>query len=100
MWKADDGLRKYLTFKRHNLLADDFGVGYDLIMCRNVVIYFTDEAKQALYERFFDALKPGGVLFIGGTERIFKCDEIGYETVAPFLYRKPTLGIKSWQNAS
>ena len=100
IWRADEKLRKHLSFKRHNLLADKFGTNYDLIMCRNVVIYFTEEAKDALYNRFFDALKPGGVLFVGGTERIFKSGEMGYETVAPFFYRKPTLGVKTWQNAS
>ena len=100
VWKADEKLQKYLTFKRHNLLADKFGTNFDLIMCRNVVIYFTEEAKDSLYQRFFDALKPGGVLFVGGTERIFKSGEMGYGTVAPFYYQKPTLGVKTWQNAS
>jgi len=99
-WKADDILRRHLKFKRHNLLADRFDRNFDLIMCRNVVIYFTDEAKDVLYRRFFDALRPGGILFVGGTERINKSDEMGYETALPFYYRKPTLGVNTWQNAS
>jgi chemotaxis protein methyltransferase CheR len=69
-------------------------------MCRNVVIYFTEEAKADLYKKFFQALKPGGILFVGSTERIFKADEIGYQTVLPFYYQKPLLGEKSWRNAS
>ena len=82
-------LRERVLFRRHNLLADPFESGYDLICCRNVVIYFTDEAKERLYARFFDALAPGGYLFIGGTERIFHYGRIGYEMPSPFLYRKP-----------
>lgn len=100
VWKADEALSKSLKFKRQNLLADRFEKNFDLIMCRNVVIYFTEEAKESLYRRFFDALKPGGILFVGGTERIFKSGEMGFETAAPFYYRKPTLGVKTWQNAS
>jgi len=100
VWTADQKLRKYLNFQKQNLLKDRFEPGHDLIMCRNVVIYFTDEAKDKLYERFFEALKPGGILFVGSTERIFKSNEIGFETAWPFFYRKPLLGNKTWRNAS
>ena len=100
LWRANEDVRKCLQFKRHNLLADKFDRHFDLIMCRNVVIYFTDEAKDGLYRRFFDALKPGGILFVGGTERIFKSAEIGYEAALPFFYRKPMLGAETWRNAS
>lgn len=93
-------LRKYLSFKKQNLLADRFDRGFDLIMCRNVVIYFTEEAKAELYQKFFDALRPGGYLFVGSTERIFKANEIGFETEKPFFYKKPMLGKNKWQNAS
>ncbi len=93
-------LKRYLTFKTQNLLADRFDSGFDLIMCRNVVIYFTDEAKDQLYRRFYDSLRPGGVLFVGSTERINASGEIGYETSIPFFYRKPIKGDKQWRNAS
>ncbi len=99
-YTADPRLKKYLEFRKGNLLADRFDTGFDLIMCRNVVIYFTEEAKADLYKKFFQALKPGGILFVGSTERIFKADEIGYQTVLPFYYQKPLLGEKSWRNAS
>jgi chemotaxis protein methyltransferase CheR len=82
-------LRSRVRFARHNLLADPFESGYDLICCRNVVIYFTDEAKERLFERLAAALAPGGVLFLGGTERIFSYREIGLEVLAPFFYRRP-----------
>lgn len=97
---ADTKLRKYLTFQKGNLLGDRFDTGFDLIMCRNVVIYFTDEAKDELYEKFFRSLKPGGILFVGSTERISKSEEIGYKTAKPFYYQKPISGDKEWRNAS
>jgi chemotaxis protein methyltransferase CheR len=99
-WNATDGLRKYLTFRRGDLLSEKFDTGYDLILCRNVVIYFTDEAKSGLYKKFFDALKPGGVLFVGGTERIFNSKQLGYESPLPFFYQKPLEGEMRWRNAS
>jgi chemotaxis protein methyltransferase CheR len=71
------------------MLEDRFQTGFDLILCRNVVIYFTDETKDALYERFFASLKPGGHLFVGGTERIADYKDIGFESSIPFFYRKP-----------
>ncbi len=90
-----------LSFKRHNLLRDSFETGFDLILCRNVVIYFSDEAKDALYRRFFSSLRPGGVLFVGSTERVFQGREIGFETPWPFYYQKPkTQREQTWRRAS
>lgn len=99
-WFAKPEITKYLTFGKQNLLADRFETNFDLIMCRNVVIYFTDEAKNQLYRRFYDALKPGGILFVGSTERIFEADEIGFTTPRPFFYQKPLKEDKVWRNAS
>ena len=81
-------IRRRVTFHAHNLLADNFERNYDLICCRNVVIYFTDDAKEKLYARFRDALKIGGVLFVGGTERIFNARELGLSSTAPFFYQR------------
>jgi chemotaxis protein methyltransferase CheR len=85
----NDDIKSRVEFKKHNLLLDKFESGFDLILCRNVVIYFTEEAKDALYRRFFAALKPGGVLFVGGTEAILNFREIGFQSYIPFFYRKP-----------
>lgn len=99
-WFALPRLQKLVTFKAHNLLRDPFESGFDLILCRNVVIYFNDEAKSRLYAAFFEALKPGGVLFVGSTERIFDAKTIGFEQDLPFFYRKPQRGSTAWRNAS
>jgi len=82
-------IRQLLSFRHHDLLRDDFARGFHLILCRNVVIYFTDESKDRLYREFFESLTSGGVLFIGGTERIFGAEAIGFEHLSVFFYRKP-----------
>lgn len=82
-------IKSRIEFKQHNLLLDRFETGFDLILCRNVVIYFTEEAKDQLYRRFFASLKPGGVLFVGGTEAILNFRDMGYVSYLPFFYRKP-----------
>jgi len=78
-----------VEFKRHNLLKDKFETGFDLILCRNVVIYFTEEAKDQLYANFFKSLKPGGILFVGATEAILNFRKLGYTSFQPFFYQKP-----------
>ena len=100
VWTADASLRRYLTFKTGNLLRDVLDTGFDMIMCRNVVIYFTEPAKSALYKKFHRALKPGGFLFVGSTERVFNSRELGFDTPLPFFYRKSLQGETEWRNAS
>jgi chemotaxis protein methyltransferase CheR len=69
-------------------LRDRVAGPFDLIACRNVVIYFTDEAKTKLYQSFVDALRPGGYLFIGATEVIGGAAQLGLRYVAPCFYVK------------
>ena len=82
-------IKSVIEFKRHNLLKDPFESGFDLILCRNVVIYFTEEAKDQLYANFFKALKPGGILFVGATEAILNFRKLGYTSFQPFFYQRP-----------
>jgi chemotaxis protein methyltransferase CheR len=82
-------VKKLVEFRRQNLLTDTFDRNLDLILCRNVVIYFTEEAKQVLYEKFFAALAPGGVLLVGGTEPLLRYREYGFECIGSTFYQKP-----------
>lgn len=84
-------LRELTEFSQHNLLADGFETGWDLIACRNVVIYFAEEATDELYRRLFDALKPGGYLFVGGTERVRDAAGLGFAQPRPYFYQKPDI---------
>ena len=82
-------IKSVVEFKRHNLLKDKFETGFDLILCRNVVIYFTEEAKDQLYTNFFNSLKPGGILFVGATEAILNYRKMGYKSYTAFFYQRP-----------
>lgn len=84
---AED-IKQQVRFRQHNLLSDPFDKGYDLIVCRNVTIYFTDEAKVQLYRKFAQSLKPGGYLFVGATEQISSPEQYGMSAVSVFFYRK------------
>ncbi|HHY73168.1 MAG TPA: protein-glutamate O-methyltransferase CheR [Bacillus bacterium] len=87
-YKVSDEIKRTVTFKKHNLLADTFDTNFDLIVCRNVLIYFTEEAKEVLYKKFSAALRPGGILFVGSTEQIFNPQLYGFDTEDTFFYRK------------
>lgn len=88
-YAVKSAIKQCIEFKRHNLLKDPFENNFDLILCRNVVIYFTEEAKDQLYANFFKALKPGGILFVGATEAILNFRKLGYTSFQPFFYQKP-----------
>lgn len=83
-----DRLKRMVRFEQGNLLLDPFGRDYDLIICRNVMIYFTEPAKRELYRKFGEALRPGGILFVGSTEQIFTPSRYGLEAADSFFYRK------------
>lgn len=89
-WEVRPELRAMATFRCHDLLRDPCDSGFDLIACRNVVIYFTEDAKTRLYERFARSLRPGGLLFVGATEAISNARAIGLEPEVPGFYRRPT----------
>ncbi|MGY4687388.1 CheR family methyltransferase [Petrotoga sp. DB-2] len=87
-YEIKDFIKNNVTFNKMNLLFDEFEKNFDLIICRNVVIYFDNDAKEKLYKKFYDALNPGGVLFVGSTERIFNHKAFGFTSIAPFFYKK------------
>ncbi len=87
-YKVSDEVKQAVTFKKHNLLSDSFGGPYDLIVCRNVLIYFTEEAKELLYQKFAKSLNPEGILFVGSTEQIFNAGKYGFEVEDTFFYKK------------
>ena len=83
-----DEVKKCVEFREHNLLKDPYPEGLDLIVCRNVVIYFTDEAKNYIYKEFNKSLKKGGCLFVGATEQIINHKELNYSSFKSFFYMK------------
>ncbi len=85
---VSDRLRTKVKFKEHDLLRDPYGGPYDLIVCRNVVIYFTPEAKDRVYRGFVASLKPGGFLFVGSTEILLTPRALGLVPYRTCFYRK------------
>lgn len=65
---------------------------FDLIFCRNVMIYFDQPTKNALVNRFYDVIKPGGYFYIGHAESIPR-GETKFEYIKPAIYRKGTTDI-------
>ena len=87
-YKVKDEVKRTVTFKKHNLLKDTYESNMDLIVCRNVMIYFTEEAKDQIYMNFSKSLRSGGILFVGSTEQIFNPERYGFEVEDTFFYRK------------
>lgn len=88
-YKISDEIKSRVEFKEHNLLKDSYPTDYHMIVCRNVLIYFTEEAKEEVFRKYYKSLAKGGMLFIGSTEQIMNYREIGYDRKSSFYYVKP-----------
>jgi chemotaxis protein methyltransferase CheR len=89
LWRPVAELRALVSFEVGDLLRLRPPTGaYDLVLCRNTVIYFNEEVRDALHARLATALRPGGALVVGATERVIDFERLGLEIVAPFTYRK------------
>jgi chemotaxis protein methyltransferase CheR len=87
-YQISDEIKKCVEFKKHDLLKDPYPSGCHLIVCRNVVIYFTDEAKHEIYKKFNQSLVKNGILFVGSTEQIINYRDLGYASNSLFFYQK------------
>ncbi|MCM1262625.1 MAG: protein-glutamate O-methyltransferase CheR [Butyrivibrio sp.] len=88
-FQISNEIKARVEFSEHNLLRDKYPTDYHMIVCRNVLIYFTEEAKEEVFRKFFKSLRSGGYLFIGSTEQIINYKEIGYTRKNSFFYGKP-----------
>lgn len=84
----DNELKSMITFKKHDLILDSYEKNFDLIVCRNVVIYFKKEVKKEVFRRLSKSLKIGGLLFLGSTEIIFNHKDYNLEKVSTFIYKR------------
>lgn len=87
-YQISNEIKRQVEFKEHNLLRDSYPVGCHLIVCRNVLIYFTEEAKEEIYKKFNAALASEGILFIGSTEQIMNYRELGFNRSKSFFFEK------------
>jgi len=81
-------IKKIVEFKKHDLILDNYESNFDLVVCRNVVIYFNQDVKDRIYKKMAASLKKGGLLFVGATESIYNYKEYGFEKTSTFIYKK------------
>jgi chemotaxis protein methyltransferase CheR len=87
--RATEELRRMVRFEVGDLLRMPVPrERYQLVLCRNTVIYFTEEVRDALHERLVDALAPGGYLVVGTSERVADPRGLGLTSPFHFIYRK------------
>jgi chemotaxis protein methyltransferase CheR len=85
-------LRKMVSFAQMNLASPVYLGRMDVIFCMNVLIYFSEEGRRALVQRFYETLEAGGYLFLGHSESISKMP-VKFQAIVVndcILYRKPT----------
>lgn len=87
-YQISDSIKACVEFKKHNLLKDEYPKQCDMIVCRNVLIYFTEEAKDDIYKNFNQALKKEAILFVGSTEQIIQPQNLQYVSYKSFFYKK------------
>lgn len=81
-------IKQKVTFKKHDLLKDRYFESLQVIVCRNVTIYFKVDARDQVYQKFSESLAPGGILFTGATETINFPEKIGLKKIDSFIYQK------------
>lgn len=87
--KVDKKLKKLITFKQLNLLHEWPMKGpFDIIFCRNVIIYFDKKTQNDLFARYYELLAPGGLLILGHSENLGNYQQY-FENVGRTIFRKP-----------
>lgn len=81
-------IKKMVSFKKQDLILNDYEKEFHAIVCRNVTIYFKNETKDEIYKKINDSLVKGGILFTGATESIYNPSEFGFRKISTFIYEK------------
>ena len=84
----DESIKRQVVFKQHDLLRDAYERNFDLILCRNVFIYFTSETQKRLITSFVQSLKPSGFFIVGSAEQIMDPASYGLQRVSYCIYKK------------
>ncbi|NLN17467.1 MAG: protein-glutamate O-methyltransferase CheR [Firmicutes bacterium] len=86
-YRVVESLQRGIIFRRHNLLEDPFGRAFDMILCRNVFIYFTWETQERLLQDFARALRREGYFISGSAEQMTDPGKHGLKRVAHCIYQ-------------
>jgi chemotaxis protein methyltransferase CheR len=94
-WRVKRGLARYLRFRRHNLLMAQTG-RFDLILCRNVLLYFSPERRREAFDRLAASLAPDGYLMLGAGETVIGQTDafISAPELRGFYRRAPAAKLK------
>jgi chemotaxis protein methyltransferase CheR len=88
-WCAKAELKRMVSFEQGDLLRMRFPAqAYDMVLCRNVVIYFNEPVRDELHGKLAGATRSGGYFIVGATERVSAPAELGLTPTHPFTYRK------------
>lgn len=87
-YEINKDIKEIVEFKKHDLILDRYPENLNVIVCRNVTIYFKNETKDEIYKKMYDSLLPGGILFTGATESIYNPSEFGFKKKSTFIYEK------------
>ena len=90
-WRLDERIRERAEFEQRDLISGEPPRGQHLILCRNVIIYFDRSIQEELFERFYDALVPGGFLVLGKVETLLGRTRSLFRPVSnrQRIFRKP-----------
>ncbi len=87
-YRVHQDLQRLVAFRRQDLLRDPYPQGQDLILFRNVAIYFTEQAKEQVLQGLAQSLSPKGILMVGSTEPILRPQAFGLRQVRPFFFTR------------
>ena len=87
-WQISPQLRQMVSFREYNLLGDLSGLGqFDIVFCRNVLIYFDRVGRTQVINNFARMLEPGGYLFLGHSESLYGVSD-RFRQTGPTIYRR------------
>ena len=87
-YQISNEIKSRVEFREHNLLKDAYPSDCHLIVCRNVMIYFTEETRDAINQKFSASLVRGGILFIGSAEQIINYKQLGFQRKKSFFFQR------------
>ena len=87
-YRINEKIKSMVTLKKHDLILDKYDTNFDLIVCRNVIIYFKNDVKKEIFKKLSHSLKKGGILFVGATESIYNYKDFKLEKISTFIYKK------------
>jgi chemotaxis protein methyltransferase CheR len=88
MYEISNEIKSKVSFSKLDLLKDVYPMDLDLLVCRNVLIYFVEEAKEDIYGKFSNALKNNGILFVGSSEQIVSSLDYDLKAIKTYFYQK------------